>query len=103
MDKVDLNGWDLDSILAITWQAYEFGFKKGAKNELAIIAKRDKEIQDWIQPRIDHWEDVYEKSEGPTEGSSGIKDWERGYDEGEAEGMKTAFYMVHEFISGQRK
>jgi hypothetical protein len=50
-----------------------------------------KTIKEWVQRRIDFWED----SCGKTRASE--------YEEGEDDGMLAAFYMVVEFIDGQRR
>lgn len=49
------------------------------------------QIKEWVQRKIDYWEDTCEKTKVS------------GYEEGEDDGMLAAFYMVREFIDGQRR
>ena len=49
------------------------------------------EVKEWVQRRIDYYEDVCKTTRSSE------------YEEGEDDGMLAAFYMVLEFINGQRR
>lgn len=60
------------------------------------------EINDWIQRRIDYWEDVCDKHKVPIHTLTELV-YEEGKEQGEESGMLEGFYQVQEFIKGQRR
>lgn len=60
------------------------------------------QVREWVQHRIDYWEEVCEKhqDEIPRNNEDAYKS---GFEEGEDRGMLAAYYMVIEYINGQRR
>ena len=50
------------------------------------------EIKEWIKHRVDFWESNFESQDLPPD-----------YEDVEGRGQLAAFYMVIEFIDGQRR
>lgn len=50
------------------------------------------EVKGWVQRRIDYWESKFECPDLPPD-----------YEDVEGRGQLAAFYMVLEFIDGQRR
>lgn len=50
------------------------------------------EVKAWVKHRIDYWESKFESQDLPED-----------YEDVEGRGQLAAFYMVREFIDGQRR
>jgi hypothetical protein len=62
------------------------------------------QVKNWVQKRIDYWEDEVEKHPNDFETFTDIGEtWRLGLERGEEKGMLAAFYMVIECINGQRR
>lgn len=83
------------------WNSKMITFKSKEK----IIQKRDKQIKDWANERIKHWESVYknhiDKDLCLTEAPDTI--YTLGYEHGQESGILDALYQLVEYIDGYRK
>jgi hypothetical protein len=61
------------------------------------------QVKNWVQHRIDYWENICEKHKYEPSCVSEQVIFEEGIMIGEEKGMLAAFYMVIECINGQRR
>ena len=61
------------------------------------------EIKEWVQRRIDYWENNSDHHHKEPIQTLAQLAFEEGEEQGEEKGLLAGFYMVMEFIDGQRR